>query len=109
MSLNALRVALQGAGFPLNPIALAVQGLLSAPTKDLYLEMLQAGRSQNAPAVRDYVSENLLKLHKAREPAPKSEPEDYNLTRLHAEDAMIAEFIVALVTKGFLNGRIQCN
>ena len=28
MSLNALRIALQGAGFPLSPIALAVQGLI---------------------------------------------------------------------------------
>ena len=93
-------------GALLTQVALAAQTLLSgAPV--LYQQMLDAGRSKNAPPARDYLSENLIRLHKAREAVPKTAPDEYNLTSLHEEDTQIAEFIIALVTKGFMNGNVQ--
>jgi len=85
----------------LTQVALAARSY--APSA--YQAMLDAGRSKNAPQ-RDYASENLIKLNKARAPVPEKAPDEYNLTRLHDEDALAAEFIMALVTKGFMNGYI---
>lgn len=101
MSLDALRVALQGAGFPLSPIQLAVQGLLEELRSNAYQAMLDAGTSKNAAPQRDYLSENLIRQHKARD---QQREREYNLTRLHQDDQDAVEFIMALLNMELLDG-----
>jgi hypothetical protein len=100
VSLDALRIALQGAGFPLSPIQLAVQGLLEELRSGAYQAMLDAGRAGKHPQ-RDYLSENLKRQQEARDRRAQAE---YNLTRLHQDDQDAVEFIMALLNTELLDG-----
>lgn len=60
----------------------------------------QGVAGKNKPPQKDYLSENLLRQQKARE---QNLTPQYNLTRLHAEDALVTEVLIAFITKGFAN------
>ena len=102
MTLDPRPIAIQG--FELTPIALAVQGFIESLKKQDY-NPTDAGKAGTNPQ-RDYLSENLRRQWEQRQQKKQlpQQPDDYNITRLHQEDAMVAELIVALVTKGFFDG-----
>ena len=101
MTLSARSIALQG--FALSPVAIAVQGLIayiaSGGSSSIFQDTSQ-GKAGNNPPQRDYLSENLRRVHEARD---HRVTEEYNLTRLQEDDRLAADFIVALVTKGLLH------
>lgn len=104
MSIDALRVALQGVGFPLTPIALAVQGFIEESSrKHLHQDTDQGRAGKQKPPERDYLSENLLKQQKARDAVRAAE---YNRNRIAQEDLQVSEFLLALVQMEFLDGTI---
>lgn len=58
------------------------------------------GKAGTNPPQKDYLAENLRRQREARD---RQSAEEYNLTRLHQDDRLATEFLLALVTKGFLD------
>lgn len=58
------------------------------------------GKAGTNPPQKDYLSENLRRQQLARD---QQREQEYNLTRLQQDDQLATEFILALVTKGFLH------
>ena len=93
------------APFAFSPMAFAIEELIQViQTKHLHQDTDQ-GRAGHNPPQRDYLSENLRRLADARMAVATKPPATYNLTRLHEDDALATDLIVALVTKGFFDGQ----
>jgi energy-coupling factor transporter transmembrane protein EcfT len=93
VSLDALRIALQGAGFPLSPIQLAVQGLLDELKKE---EQPPSGAAKkhrsSAPDMKGYVD--------------RMNREYQRQLRIKRDDMLATEFITALVQMEILDGTV---
>lgn len=100
--LRPLAVALQGltAPFPLSAVAVAVQGLIAGlqASGPLGTNPTDAGKAGSS---RDWAAENLRRLFETKA-QPTSQPETYNLTRLHRDDADALEVIAAALYGGLL-------
>ncbi len=104
--LDPRSIALQGlvAPFPLSPIAVAVQGLVAEvqrSAKHIHQDTDQ-GIAGKRPPGRDFAAENLRRMFEQRGVAAAATVK-YNITRLHQDDAVVADMLVALVTEGFFD------
>ena len=105
--LNALLIAANGFGFPLSAISIAVNGFILEIQQGKHLHQdTDQGRAGKNPPGKDYAAENLRRMYEQRKALAEIKPEPYNLTRLQQDDALATDLIVALVTKGFFDGRI---
>lgn len=58
MSLNALLIALQGAGFPLNPVALAVQGFIDQTIAEYQESQFPSGADDDDEPAAEHIKED---------------------------------------------------
>ena len=96
MSLDALLIALQGAGFPFSPIALAVQGFIEAslePTPQFIWDFGGGGGGGGASTV--------YSIGVPKKPKPVSR--DYDSLPQERDD----EEILAVLMTALLNGVLQ--
>ena len=105
MSLTSFGLALQGVDFKLTPISLAVQGLIQLLQENNNNTVVKPVVSSGGSSAPEPTKKNPLidVLRKQKEERKRKAVKEYNL-QIQADDQLAAELIMALVTKGFLNG-----